>query len=43
MLGSVVKNGGRIPLCCENIAEPFVRREDTPEAVESPGDRGNFS
>src|SRR5687767_4738164 len=35
MLGSVVRNGGRIPLCCENIAEPFVPRQDSPEAVES--------
>jgi sugar phosphate isomerase/epimerase len=35
MLGLVAKNGGTIPLCCENIAEPFVRGQDSPEAVDS--------
>jgi sugar phosphate isomerase/epimerase len=35
MLGALVNNGGRIPLCCENIAEPFGARQDSPEAVES--------
>jgi sugar phosphate isomerase/epimerase len=35
MLGSVARNGGTIPLCCENISEPFIRGQDSPEAVES--------
>jgi sugar phosphate isomerase/epimerase len=34
MLGSVINNGGRIPLCCENISEPFGPRQESPEAVE---------
>jgi hypothetical protein len=35
MLGAVLNNGGRIPLCCENLSEPFAPRQDSPEAVES--------
>lgn len=35
MLGSVANHGGRIPLCCENISEPFAPRQDSPQAVES--------
>ena len=35
MLGAVANNGGKIPLCCENISEPFVPRPTTPEAVDT--------
>lgn len=34
MLGLVAGNGGKIPLCCETVAEPLVPRSETPEAVE---------
>lgn len=35
MLDAVAANGGKIPLCCENISEPFVSRAGPPEAVET--------
>jgi sugar phosphate isomerase/epimerase len=35
MLGAVVNNGGRIPLCCETVSEPFGPRLDSAEAVET--------
>jgi sugar phosphate isomerase/epimerase len=35
MLGSVAGNGGKIPLCCETIAEPLVPRPKTPEQGEA--------
>lgn len=35
MLGAVANAGGRIPLCCENLSEPFVVRVDSPEAVDA--------
>jgi sugar phosphate isomerase/epimerase len=33
MLGLAANNGGKIPLACETVSEPFVPRPDTPEAV----------
>src|SRR5262249_51829251 len=35
LLGGVANNGGRIPLCCENLSEPFVARQDSAEAVDT--------
>lgn len=34
MLGAVAGNGGKIPLCCENLAEPFLGPVTSPEAVD---------
>jgi sugar phosphate isomerase/epimerase len=33
MLGAVAANGGKIPLCCENISEPFLPRPDSFEGM----------
>ncbi|HUQ93676.1 MAG TPA: TIM barrel protein [Bryobacteraceae bacterium] len=35
MLGAVANHGGPIPLCCENLAEPFVTRPESVEGIET--------
>lgn len=35
LLDAVARNGGKMPLCCENISAPLLPRPTTPEGVDS--------